>query len=263
MNRAPNGYPDEYEPDEGVIMADETAGETTSADGRGVDLAAQLTEVARTLQQQGDAQDTVDEIVRGAVATIPGAWHAGIIMVTGKREVSTVTMTGDVVGEVDQVQYDTGQGPCLEALYAHKLVSVPDLAHETRWPGFAERAHRLGVSSMLSFQLFVRDDDLGALNLYSPDAHTFDEESEHVGSLFAGHAAVALANAQQRDNLLQAVHTRDLIGQAKGILMERHKITGDQAFTVLMRTSQRTNVKLRDLAEVLVNTGELSPSAAR
>ncbi|MBP2335892.1 GAF and ANTAR domain-containing protein [Saccharothrix coeruleofusca] len=244
-------------------MADGTTGRTASADDRGVDLAAQLTEVARTLQQQEDAQDTLDEIVRGAVGTIPGAWQAGIITVTGRREVDTVSMTGDVVGEVDQIQYDTGQGPCLEALYAHKIVNVPDLAHETRWPEFADRAHRLGVSSMLSLQLFVRDDDLGALNLYSPDAHAFGEEAEHVGSLFAGHAAVALANARQRDNLVQAVQTRDLIGQAKGILMERHKITGDQAFTVLMRTSQRTNVKLRDLAEVLVRTGELAPSAAR
>ncbi|MCE6995468.1 ANTAR domain-containing protein [Saccharothrix sp. S26] len=111
---------------------------------------------------------------------------------------------------------------------------------------------------MLSFQLFVQDDDLGALNLYSPDVRAFDEDSQHVGSLFASHAAVALAASQEREHLTEAMRTRDLIGQAKGILMERHKFTGDQAFTLLVRASQRANMKLRDLADRLVHTGELT-----
>jgi AmiR/NasT family two-component response regulator len=110
---------------------------------------------------------------------------------------------------------------------------------------------------MISFRLFVTDNDLGALNLYSSQPHAFDEDAEHVGLLFATHAAVALAAALQQEHLTQAIHGRDLIGQAKGILMERHKLTADQAFTVLVRTSQRSNTKLRDLAEHLANTGEL------
>ncbi|MFD1147299.1 ANTAR domain-containing protein [Saccharothrix hoggarensis] len=224
------------------------------------DLATHLSDVARALHELDSAQDTLDAIVRAAVETVPGARHAGIMTVVGKRQVDTVAMTDDLPGEVDQVQFETSQGPCLEALFNEKKVSVPDLAAETRWPAFSERARRLGVSSMLSFQLYVRDDDLGALNLYSPDVEAFDDESHHVGRLFASHAAVALATAQQQEHLAEAVQTRDLIGQAKGILMERHKLTADQAFTVLVRTSQRTNTRLRDLADRLTRTGELTSS---
>ncbi|WP_201441108.1 GAF and ANTAR domain-containing protein [Saccharothrix sp. 6-C] len=221
------------------------------------DLAARLNEVARTLHRLDSAQATLDEIVRAAVGTIPGAWHAGIMTITGKREIRTVATTDDVPREVDQVQYDTGQGPCLTALYQQKIVSAPDLSEEARWPLFAKRALALDVASMLSFRLYVEGDDLGALNLYSPDTRAFDEDSEHVGLLFAGHAAVALATAQEREHMADAVQTRDLIGQAKGILMERHRLTADQAFSVLVRTSQQNNVKLRALAEHLTRTGEL------
>ncbi|PSL51705.1 GAF domain-containing protein [Saccharothrix carnea] len=223
----------------------------------GDDLAAQLNEVARALHGRNGSQDTLDEIVRAAVDTIPGTWHAGIMTIVGKRDVRTVASTGDVPRDVDQVQYDTGQGPCLTALYQQTIVRAPDLAEEARWPVFAQRALALDVSSMLSFRLYVHGDDLGALNLYSPDVRAFDEESEHVGLLFAGHAAVALSTAQEREHLTEAVRTRDLIGQAKGILMERHKLTADQAFAVLVRASQQANLKLRDLAEKLTRTGEL------
>lgn len=129
---------------------------------------------------------------------------------------------------------------------------------EQRWPEFAKRAVDLGVGSMLSIQLYVTGDNLGALNLYSEAAEAFDDESEHVGLLLASHAAIAMASAQQQEQLVQAITTRDLIGQAKGILMERHKITSEQAFTLLIRASQLANTKLRDVAEHLTTTGELA-----
>ncbi|MBB4912738.1 GAF and ANTAR domain-containing protein [Actinophytocola algeriensis] len=226
--------------------------------GRWNEIAVQLTDVARALHDQDNPQDTLDEIVRSAVALIPGARHAGIMMVLGRQEVRTVAGDDDIVGKVDQAQYETSQGPCLDALYEHKTVSMPDLAAEGRWPAFTERARALGVASMLSFQLFVTERDLGALNLYSAEQHGFDDESEQVGLMFAAHAAVALSNAQQQQQLGRAVHTRDIIGQAKGILMERYKINAEQAFTLLVRTSQHANVRLRELAEKLVQTGELT-----
>lgn len=231
-------------------MADHTAGE-------GQDLAAHLTQIARMLQQQGGEQATMDAIVHAAVGTIPGAEHAGIMTVLRRSEVSTVATTGELPCEVDQVQLETGQGPCLTALYEKKIVSVPDLEQESRWPLFADRVVKLEVASMLSFQLFVQDEDLGALNLYSSRVHAFDDESRHVGSLFAGHAAIALSTAQERRHLGEAVQTRDLIGQAKGILMERHGLDADQAFAALTRVSQLTNTKLRELAEQLTRTGKL------
>jgi transcriptional regulator with GAF, ATPase, and Fis domain len=243
-------------------MANDSAGDGDAAAAGRTDLAAHLTEVARALQQQRGEQETLDAIVHAAVGTIPGAEEAGIITILGRREVRTVATTGDLPCDVDQAQYETGEGPCLTALYREKIVSVPDVVHDGRWPAFQARAAELDVASMLSFQLFVEDDDLGALNLYAREVTAFDDESQHVGSLFAGHAAIALASAQERGQLGAAVQTRDLIGQAKGILMERHQITADLAFAVLTRASQHTNIKLRDIAEQLTSTGQLpAPSA--
>lgn len=248
-------------------MADDIAGEplTEAGSAEGVpDLAVHLTQIARTLQRQRGEQETMDAIVHTAVGTIPGAQHAGIMTVVGRSEIRTVSTTGDLPCDVDQAQYETGQGPCLTALYQDRIVSVPDVVHDDRWPAFTAKAAELGVGSMLSFQLYVQDEDLGALNLYALEDGAFDDESRHVGSLFAGHAAIALASAQERRQLGAAVLTRDLIGQAKGILMERHQLTADQAFALLTRVSQHTNVKLRDIAEQLTRTGKLpNPPAGR
>ena len=111
---------------------------------------------------------------------------------------------------------------------------------------------------MLAIQLYVTGDNLGALNLYSEATEAFDDESEHVGLLLAAHAAIAMAGAQQQEQLVQAITTRDLIWQDKGILLELHKITSDHAFTLLIRASQLANTKLRDVAEHLTTTGELA-----
>jgi len=108
---------------------------------------------------------------------------------------------------------------------------------------------------MLSIQLWVEGDNLGALNLYSRRVDAFDDESEQVGLLFASHAAVAFAGAQDRNHLRQGIATRDLIGQAKGILMERYKVTGDQAFRLLVKVSNDNNLALRSVAENLASTG--------
>jgi hypothetical protein len=111
---------------------------------------------------------------------------------------------------------------------------------------------------MLSFQLWVEGDNLGALNLYAREPHSFTEESEQVGLLFVSHAAVAMVGAQKQDQLTEGLATRDLIGQAKGILMERYGINADRAFALLVRASQNRNVKLRDLAVELTTTRHIT-----
>ncbi|WDZ86511.1 GAF and ANTAR domain-containing protein [Micromonospora cathayae] len=226
--------------------------------GGRVALARQLGELARALRTEPNVQDTLDAIVRAAVDTVPGAWHAGISEVERRqRTFRTSAATGDLVYQVDQAQYDTGQGPCLDALCEHRTVLLPDIGTERRWPAFTARAAGLGVCSMLSFQLYVGRDSLGSLNLYASEAYAFTPESEQVGTLFAAHAAVALADARKLAQLSQALGVRDVIGQAKGILMERHKVTGDEAFALLVRASQGLNLKLIDVARYLVETGEL------
>jgi transcriptional regulator with GAF, ATPase, and Fis domain len=155
------------------------------------------------------------------------------------------------------LQEELGEGPCLDAAFDQQTVRVPDMAHEERWPRFAAVAAEAGAASMLSFQLYVEKDNLGALNLYSYRPDAFDDESEHVALMFASHAAVAFADAQRIDQLNHKAATRDLIGQAKGILMERYNINADRAFAVLVRVSQHNNRKLRDVAEELVSSGRL------
>ncbi len=224
-------------------------------------LARQLSGFARRLEAESDSGLMLDEVVRAAVELIPGVEEASISIVTGRRQVTSLHSSGDLPEMVDAVQEEVGEGPCLEAAYEHLTVRVPDMAREERWPRFSRRALELGAASMLSFQLYVERDDLGALNLYSRHPDSFDDDSEHIGLLFASHAAIAFADAEKVRHLTVAVSSRDLIGQAKG-LMERFRIRADQAFSLLVRVSQDNNRKLYDVAEELTRTGRLERSHA-
>jgi GAF domain-containing protein len=224
----------------------------------GQSLADQLSELARTLEKQPDLQATLDTIVRSAVTTVPGATEASISQIQRRRDVKTLAATGELIRSVDHAQYDLGEGPCLDTLYEQETIRLSDLGTEDRWPRFVARARELGVGSMLAVQLFVDGEDLGALNLVSRQPQAFDDESEHVALLFASHAAVAMSGERARGHLKTAVSTREVIGQAQGILMERFKISSETAFHMLIVASQNSNRKLRDVAEDLVSTGHLS-----
>lgn len=219
------------------------------------DVARRLGELSRELAGHHGGTDTMDAVVEAAVAVIPGAEHASISVTDkGQRNGRTLAATSRLSRLVDQAQYDTRSGPCLDTLYEHVTVVVHDMSTESRWPDFARSALAQGVLSMLSVQLYVADDDLGALNLASTRRHAFTDESEPVAGAFAAHAAVAVAAAQEIEGLRRAVDSRDVIGQAKGILMERHSLTGPVAFSVLVRYSRDTNVKLVEVAAEVVRT---------
>ncbi len=151
----------------------------------------------------------------------------------------------------------------MDAVWREEIVDVRDVATDDRWPRFAREASRMGVRSMLCFQLFVEGDQLGALNLYSTTHSAFDAESRDVGLVFAGHAAVALAGAEHEANLRAGMGNRDVIGQAKGILMERYRLTADQAFGVLAHLSMDLNRKLFDIARELSETGAVPDGGRR
>jgi GAF domain-containing protein len=219
-------------------------------------VARDLSELSREMQADNTGEALLKRIVVATVTEVEGAGYAGITLVTGKT-VSTPAATEDLVERIDQIQYETGQGPCLESAGRHKTVRSDDLRAEDRWPQFAQQTADLGVRSILSFQLFVEAESFGALNVYASDAKAFGPDSESTGLLLASHAALAMAAARTEAGLLAALDTRDLIGQAKGILAERYKITGVQAFGLLVACSQSVNRKLRDVAEHLVTTGEL------
>nr|WP_274617545.1 GAF and ANTAR domain-containing protein [Nesterenkonia sp. AY15] len=220
-------------------------------------MASQLGDLVRSLNQESP-EAILELVVAAAIELIPGAEEASLSVVTGREEVETVAPSSELLRRLDDLQVELTEGPCLEAIYSEQTIRVREMATEARWPVFAEKATEAGVGSMLAFQLFVVGDNLGALNLYSSQVDAFDDDSEHVGLIVASHAAVALADAQQVSQLHEAVQSRDVIGQAKGILMERYRITDHQAFLLLAKASQHTNKKLQVLAEDLVNSGELS-----
>jgi GAF domain-containing protein len=219
-------------------------------------LARKLSEIARELQAEPSTESLLQRIVEVAVTEIAPAEHAGISEIRGKRVV-TRAATSDTVREVDRLQYDSGEGPCLTSLRDEITVRSDDLSVERRWPAFSAGAVALGVKSILSVQLFVDRDNLGALNLYASRPYAFADTDESTALLLASHAAIAMHSSKVETNLREAIATRDVIGQAKGVLMERMKIDQNRAFELLILTSQRTHRKLRDVAEEVAETGAL------
>lgn len=238
--------------------------ELRAADRPSPHLGDTMSRVARELQEQhGDVEATLQAITGAAVSTVPGADECSVSYVIGRSKVEPRAATGDLPRELDALQQELQQGPCLDAIWENMVVRVDDLGSEERWPAFAARAAEQGIGSMMCFQLFVAGDQLGAMNLFSRRPHAFDGDGQEIGQVFAGHAAVALAGAEHEEHLRSGMNSRDLIGQAKGILMERFRLTADQAFGVLSRVSQEMNRKLVDIAGELADTGALPAKEKR
>jgi transcriptional regulator with GAF, ATPase, and Fis domain len=229
----------------------------TSSD-RSIDagFARDLSELARTMQAESDSAAVLARVARAAVQEIDGADHA-VVSLISKGHVSSEVPTSDVVSQVDLAQNRLGEGPCLTSLREQTTVRADDLRDEPRWPKFAKVAVAHGVLSMLCVQLYVAGDNLGALNLYAERPHAFTDADENMALLLASHAAVALVGVRKIGNLETALANRDVIGQAKGILMERYKISSTEAFSMMIAVSQHHHVKLAALAEQLATTGEL------
>ncbi|MFP5072734.1 GAF and ANTAR domain-containing protein [Pseudonocardia nantongensis] len=217
--------------------------------------AADLSAAARALQVARSEDETLAAIVGAAVSTVPSAEQAGISLIHGAGAITARHPTSERIALVDQLQATYREGPCVIALGETHMVVVDDLAAEAaRWPRFAPEAAAHGVASMLSLPLFTSADSLGALNLYSSQHASFTPDSHVVGELFAAQAAIALTGARHQTQLEQALRSRDMIGQAKGILMERFGISADDAFAMLVQSSQNTNVKLVDVAQWLTGS---------
>ena len=224
-------------------------------------VAHALSELAQDLHQADDPDDVLREVVHAAMDLVPGAEAGSVTALVGGRHVVHKAESGVLPARVDAVMSEFDEGPCLDAvLHHHRTIRVDDMRQEVRWPRFAPRAADLGALSVLAFPMFVKDDSLCALNLYAHEANAFTDESEYVGRMLAAHAAVAYAGAQREENLLAAIETRDLIGQAVGLLMERYSISSGRAFDTLVRFSRQTNRKLRDVAMELIRDAEAGAS---
>jgi transcriptional regulator with GAF, ATPase, and Fis domain len=220
-------------------------------------FAVALADMARDLLAQDSVQATLDRIVDHAKVLINGCDEGGILTVR-RGEVSALAATSDVVRTADRIQQDLREGPCFDAVTDRRqLYVIEDLRrpHE-RWSRFAPELRKLGMGSMMGFLLFTDDDELGALNLYSHRPAMFDERAQRAGWILASHAAVAFSAARTHQQLGHALETRHEIGEAMGILMERHGLSEENAFAVLKKASQDHNIKLREVARKVCETGE-------
>ena len=230
-------------------------------DGSVAALMVNFAGIGRALAAAGTVDDTLALIVSLAEAVIEGCDYAGFF-VSDDGVVTTPLHTDPIVIEIDALQHSYGEGPCLDALAQNETFYAEDLADDSRWPHFGPPATHAGIRSVLALPL-VASGAPTALNLYAKLPRAFGAIDRARGLLLASFAGVALSAARvHRDderlaaNLHNALASREIIGQAQGILMERERITALQAFDVLRRASQHLNVKLREVAQALVDTGE-------
>jgi hypothetical protein len=229
-------------------------------------LIVQLNDLVRVMHDHEGEGITVPRVVQFAAAGVPGAEHAAITLVTGSKQPETIVATGELPRQVDAIQYDTGEGPCLEALIQSDLVWADDLRQDRQWPRFAPRAvEATGVRSMVSYRLYLTSERRGALNFYATTPQAFDRLALGVGAIFASYASLTLLNDLHQDkimNLERALESSREIGTAIGILMARELCTADQAFDMLRLASQHTHRKLRDIAAQVKDTGALPGTSA-
>ena len=225
-----------------------------------MDPMAAFAELGQLRLSENDLRQVLARIAELAKAAIPGAAEVSVTLLADQGA-GTAAYTGQLALDMDETQYEHGGGPCMDAAADPTSVrSVPDAAAETRWAGYGEAAAHAGVGSSLSVGIPVVQQLTGALNIYSRDTHAFDEEAIGLAETFASYAAVALANAHLYETtsalaqqLAEAMSSRAVIEQAKGILMAQQGIDGDEAFQVLSRASQGSNRKLRDIAQAVVD----------
>ncbi|HEX2698625.1 MAG TPA: GAF and ANTAR domain-containing protein [Acidimicrobiales bacterium] len=222
-------------------------------------LAETFAAISRVLLAEPDLQRTLDKMCELLVPTVEGCDHA-VVTVVRDHELSSPASSDDVGPAVDAIQFEVGDGPCVEAIREHQTVVTDDLATEARWPRFARRAvEATGVRSMLAFRVFVGSDTMGSLNLYSKQPNAFTDESLAVGTIFAAHASVAMQAAQSKEDLTRlraVIEAREMISQAKGILMGRQGISSEAAMDILSRGAERLKMALGEMARRVVEGGQ-------
>jgi GAF domain-containing protein len=235
----------------------------TSPQGPSDRVQLALEELGRLTLREHSMDTVLQRVVDLTKTVMPGTPEVSVSLIT-KGKATTPVSTGRLAVDCDESQYAHGDGPCLHAATSGELVEIADMQAETRWQDYVRQASERGALSSLSVPLRLDEGTSAALNIYARESNAFDGDSRATAGRFAPHAAAAVSNMHayqdarnMADNLQRALESRAVIDQAKGILMERHKLTPDQAFQVLAEASMRANQKLRDVAHHLVITGEV------
>lgn len=193
--------------------------------------------------------------------TIPGNVGTGVTLIDQLGRRTTAGASDPIVAEADRLQYELDEGPCLSAWAQRTVIRVDDTGTDQRWPRWCAAAHGLGMHSALSAPLVAGDTAPGAIKVYGAQPASFDDRSSQLLTKFAAQAAILMVNVQSFENagrlseaLKEALHSRDVIATAKGILMAGQGVDEDAAFGILVSASQRENQKLRDVAQRLVES---------
>ena len=213
-------------------------------------------ERARQIASQRSPDEAIKRIVQLALDSVD-CDYASVTLVHADGSLETVASSHPVVDQADAMQYELHEGPCLTAATTNGLFVIPDTATDLRWPHWGPRVAKLGLHSILSVHLFTDRQVLGALNLYARRAYQYSDDDIEAARVVAAHASVGLARSRSEQHLWRAVDSRHVIGQAQGVLIERFGVTAEQAFAVLKRYSQPHNLKLHDVAVILLTTGDL------
>jgi GAF domain-containing protein len=215
-----------------------------------------VAEVVRELSGIRGLAPSVEKVTEAA-RLLFGADQAGVTLIRGGGRLESAGETAPVVVELDALQYDLRQGPCVEAATEQHLVVASNLEKDSRWPTWGPAAHAKGIHSMMAADLHADGSRFGALNLYGERVGQFDEVDGELVKTFTTHAAAALESARKIESLSTALETRTIIGQAEGIVMERFRVDGVTAFAILKRCSQDSNTRLREIAQQIVDTRNL------
>lgn len=220
-----------------------------------VALRRTMEDLPRTFLRPAPIEDLLNGITRAAVDLIDGADCADVLLVSESNDFRSLAATRQLAIDVDGIQEQFYEGPCLDAAGGHALVLCDDLQDDLRWPRFAKSAVAVGVHAMLSCQLYTHDKRKGALNLFGLKPGVFTAKDQAVGAMLATHAATALIAHDRERQFQAALSSRDVIGQAKGMIMERFAVDATRAFELLKKLSQDANTPVVDIAAGLVARG--------
>jgi GAF domain-containing protein len=214
-----------------------------------------IAELVQELHSRPDADsDTViAELAEHAAIEIPGAQYAGVTVTRNAKHIDTPAATHKWPILLDEIQQGHREGPCLTAAWEERIIHVANLETDDRFPLYRRDAlEQTPIRSIMAFQLFIADETMGALNVYAEQPYAFDQSSKDIGRIFAAHSSVAWNAARRDEQFKRALSSRDTIGQAKGMIMERYGVDAVQAFEVLRKLSQDSNMPLVQVATELV-----------
>ncbi len=213
-----------------------------------------MAELARTSAAPRSVNDVLADVTSTAKELIPGTDSAGILMIGKGGKFDSLAGTDELPHRLDVLQMKFEEGPCVQAAIAETIVRTDDFRTEHRWPRYSPAVVDIGVLSGLSLKLYTSNRTAGALNLFAFKPNAFDATDETTGAVLAAHAAAAILASREGEELQSALSTRDRIGQAKGIIMERYNVDDIRAFEMLRKLSQDGNTRLVDIAQRVIDT---------